>query len=426
MENSNKKGILRCFYVAIVTALITFIITTIVVYNCCTVKGSNVTETNIFGKTIHNVMTASKNAFGISKDSSKENEVFLDAEIFKINEYLNDVYIGEIDEKKMIEGALEGYVSALGDEYTEYLTEEEVKSLMADIDGEYVGVGLYIANNTQKNEILVIGVVADSPASEAGILAGDIIKKIDDEVYTGNDLTRASSTMKGKEGTKVKLTVERDGEEIIFDITRKTIKFKYVESEELENNIGYIKLSAFEGKCADEFKNAYNKLKSKGIKSLIIDLRNNGGGLVDQSLEIAEMIVPKDSKMLITKDKKGNEQISTSSKDPIIDVPIVILVNGSTASASEILTAAIRENIDAKVVGTKTYGKGIIQGVFFFDDKTGIKITMQEYFTPKYNKLHKIGITPDEIIELPEEWQGHSSVEKEYDSQLNKAIEMLK
>ena len=327
----------------------------------------------------------------------------------------------------MIESAFEGYVAGLGDEYTEYLTEKEVTSLMEDVNGSYVGVGLYISQNAKTNEILVIGVIEDSPANKAGILVGDIIKKVDNVEYTGDELTQASNHMKGIEGTKVKVTVQRDGKELEFDILREKIKFKCVKSEKLEDDIGYIRISSFDGGCAEDFKNAYNELNSKGIKSLVIDLRNNGGGLVDQSLEIAEMIVPKGSTMLITKDNKDKEELSVSKKEPTINVPIVILVNDYTASASEILTAAIKENTNAKVVGTQTYGKGVIQGIYLFDDKkTGLKITMQEYFTPKHNKLHKIGITPDEVIELPDEWKGQLNVERQYDNQLQKAIELLK
>ena len=327
----------------------------------------------------------------------------------------------------MIDGALEGYVAALGDEYTEYLTEEEVTSIMEDVNGAYVGVGLYITQNVESNEILVIGVIEDSPANKAGILVGDVVKKVDDTEYTGEQLTQASNKMKGVEGTKVKVTVKRNDKEIDFDITREKIKFKCVKSEKLENNVGYIKISSFDGGCASDFEKAYKELETQGIQSLVIDLRNNGGGLVDESLKIAELIVPKGSKMLITKDKNENEDISVSKKDPIIKMPIAILVNGYTASASEILTAAIRENTDVKVVGTQTYGKGIIQGIFMFNDqKTGMKITMQEYFTPNHNKLHKIGIKPDIELELPEEWKGHLNVDRNADNQLNKALEILK
>ena len=300
-------------------------------------------------------------------------------------------------------------------------------NLTAD-DKVIIGVGLYIAHIYDTNQILVAGVIEDSPANKVGIEVGDIVKKIDDVDYLGEQLTQASNRMKGKEGEQVKVTVDRNGKEIDFNIIREKIKFTYVKSKKLENEIGYIRITSFEGECAKEFKNEYKKLQSQGIKSLIIDLRNNGGGLVDQSLDIAEMIVPKDSKMLIAKNKNQEEEITVSKKEPIVNVPIVILVNGYTASASEILTAAIKENTNAKVVGTQTYGKGVIQGIYLFNDnKTGIKITMQEYFTPNHNKLNKIGITPDEIVELPEEAKGNVLVlDKENDNQLMKAIEILK
>lgn len=396
MEEKNKGQFLKNLMIVIITALITCIITTIIVY-----------KATIIG--------------------NKGEVISIDKKVSDIKEKLEEIYIGEIDEKKMIESALEGYVAALGDEYTEYLTEEEVTSILEDVNGAYVGVGLYIAHNTNTNQILVVGVIQDSPANKAGILVGDIIKKVDDIEYSGEKLTQASNNMKGIEGTKVKITVERDGKEIDYDITRETIKFKTVSSEKLENNIGYIEISSFDGGTSEDFKKAYKELEKQGISSLIIDLRNNGGGFVEESLEIAELMVPKGSTMLITKDKKNNEEISKSSKEPIIKMPICILVNEYTASASEILTAAIKENTNAKVIGTKTYGKGIIQGVFLFNDKkTGMKITMQEYFTPKHNKLHKIGITPDEVVDLPEEWEGQLTVEKEFDTQLHKAIEILK
>ena len=412
MKENKTNSIYKNIMIVVITSLITCIITTVVVYNYFIVKAG-------IGGTVNSIISA------ISGNSSR---VLIDSKLSEINKKLNDIYIGEIDDKKLIEGALEGYVAGLGDEYTEYLTEDEISSLMEDVKGSYVGVGLYIAQNAQTNEILVAGVIEDSPGHKAGILAGDIIDKIDDVEYTGEQLTQASNDMKGIEGTDVKVTVLREGKEIDFKIKREKIKFKYVRHEKLGNNIGYIKISSFEGKCADEFKNAYNELHSQGIKSLIIDLRNNGGGLVDQCLDIAEMIVPNKSKMLITTDKDGNEEVSVSDSEPIVDVPIVILVNDYTASASEILTAAIRENVEtARVVGTQTYGKGVIQGVFLFEDqKTGLKVTMQEYFTPNHNKLNKIGITPDFVVELPDEWKGHITVDRKYDNQLAKAIELLK
>lgn len=417
MEEKNKNSIYKSFMIFIITALVTCILTTIVVYNSVS-KSGNVKTNSLLGDFCN---TISKPFQG-----NKNVESSIDEKTVEIKNKLDEIYIGEIDEQKLIDSALEGYVQGVGDEYTEYLTKEEVTALMEDVNGSYVGVGLYIANNIQTNEILVVGVIEGSPADKAGILVGDIVKKVDDIEYTGEQLTLASNNMKGVEGTKVKVTVERKGENIDFDITREKIKFNCVSSEKLENNIGYIKISSFDGGVADDFEKAYKELNSQGIKSLIIDLRNNGGGLVDQCLDIAELVVPKGSKMLITKDKKNNEDVSTSSKQPIVNVPIVILVNEYTASASEILTAAIRENVDAKVVGTQTYGKGVIQGIYPLEDEvTALKITMQEYYTPKHNKIHKVGITPDFVIELPEEWKGQLTVEKGFDNQLNKAIELL-
>lgn len=417
MKEKNKNSFLKNFMLVIITALITCILTTIVVYNAA-IAPKTIQSDNVISNIANGIITSLK---------GKEEQVSLEQKTSDIKKKLEEIYIGDIDEKKMIDGALEGYVAALGDEYTEYLTEEEVTSIMEDVNGAYVGVGLYITQNVESNEILVIGVIEDSPANKAGILVGDVVKKVDDTEYTGEQLTQASNKMKGVEGTKVKVTVKRKDKEIDFDITREKIKFKCVKSEKLENNVGYIKISSFDGGCASDFEKAYKELETQGIQSLVIDLRNNGGGLVDESLKIAELIVPKGSKMLITKDKNENEDISVSKKDPIIKMPIAILVNGYTASASEILTAAIRENTDVKVVGTQTYGKGIIQGIFMFNDqKTGMKITMQEYFTPNHNKLHKIGIKPDIELELPEEWKGHLNVDRNADNQLNKALEILK
>lgn len=423
-----NKIFLKYSMTVIITALITSLLTTILVYSFFIAQtGQRLVVKDKSGK--ENFIASAINNVA-EKISGQKNvdSVFANDKFSEVKSKIDQLYIGDIDENKMNDGALQGYVAALGDEYTQYLTKEDVDDLMQNVNGSYVGVGLYIAQNTKTNQIVVVGVIEESPADKAGILTGDIIKKVDDVEYTGEQTTQASNNMKGMEGTHVKVTVERNEKDLNFDITRATIKFKCVSSETLENNIGYIKISSFDGGCADDFKNAYNDLNKKGIKGLVIDLRNNGGGLVDQALDIAEMIVPKGSTMLITTDKNKKEEVTKSNKDPIVNVPVVILVNGYSASASEILTAAIRENVSSsKVVGTLTYGKGIIQGIFLLSDqKTGMKITIQEYFTPNRNKIHKIGIKPDVELELPEDVQGQSSVEREKDNQLKKAIELIK
>ena len=275
MKEKNKNSFLKNFMLVIITALITCILTTIVVYNAA-IAPKTIQSDNVISNIANGIITSLK---------GKEEQVSLEQKTSDIKKKLEEIYIGDIDEKKMIDGALEGYVAALGDEYTEYLTEEEVTSIMEDVNGAYVGVGLYITQNVESNEILVIGVIEDSPANKAGILVGDVVKKVDDTEYTGEQLTQASNKMKGVEGTKVKVTVKRNDKEIDFDITREKIKFKCVKSEKLENNVGYIKISSFDGGCASDFEKAYKELETQGIQSLVIDLRNNGGGLVDESLK---------------------------------------------------------------------------------------------------------------------------------------------
>lgn len=420
MEENKKKSVFSNIMLIIITAVITCLITTIVVYNVASSDSTDKKEeTNIFGIIARNI----SNVFS----KPDENSTKLQNKITEIDAKLKETYIGEIDEEKLIDGALEGYVEAIGDEYSEYLTKEEVNELLEEVDGSYVGVGVYISQLVKTNEIVVIGVIQDSPAEEAGILVGDIIKKVDGTEYTGDELNAASNKMRGPENTDVKVTIVRNEEEKEINITRRKIEFKYVSSELLENNIGYIKISSFEGNCAKTFEEKYKELEQKGIKSLIIDLRNNGGGLVDQCLEIADFILPKGDITLITTDKNKKEEISKSRKDPIVNVPVVILVNNYSASASEILTGAIKDNLDAKVVGTTTYGKGVIQGIYLLkDQETGLKVTIQEYFTPKHNKINKTGITPDYEVELPEEYKGTTNIEKEHDTQLQKAIDLLK
>ena len=420
MEKNNNffKSATVAFITFIITALVTCSVTIFAINEFCLVKIGNKPARNGFGKILTGMMT------NMSKDSEN---IPLNNKVAEIQNKLDELYIGEIDEEKMLEGALEGYVAAVGDDYTEYLDKQEIADLKEDVNGSYVGVGLYIAQNAKTNEIFVVGVIDDSPAEKAGVLVGDVIKKIDDSEYNGEQLTQASKKMKGIPGTQVKLTIQRDDEQMNLDVVRNEIKFKSVKSEKLDNDIGYIKISSFGGTTAKDFKNEYKGLSEQKIKSLIIDLRQNGGGLVDQALDIAEMIVPKGATMLITQDKDKQEEVSKSNNEPSINIPIVILVDEYTASASEILTAAIRENTNTKIIGTKTYGKGVIQGVYLLEDQvTGLKVTIQEYFTPNHNKIHKIGITPDEIVELPEEWKGHTVVERQYDTQLNRAIEILK
>lgn len=339
---------------------------------------------------------------------------------------LENKYIGEINDEELIDGALKGYVNALGDPYTTYYTKEEMKEIMEETNGNFVGIGVYMTENIKDNVIMIIKPIENSPAEKAGILPGDIITKVNDVEYTGDKLEEASNKIRGEEGTKVKLEIYRNGETKEFEITRKKVVISHITTKVLEDNIGYIAISDFDGNCANEFKTKYKELEKKGITKLIIDIRNNGGGIVDESLEIANTMVEKGSTLLITKDKKNNEDITKATENPIINMPVVVLTNEYSASASEILAGALKDNNKATLVGTKTYGKGIIQELNKLSDGSGLKVTVSEYYTPNHTAINKIGITPDVEVELSVEAKKQLNLEDKDDNQLQKAIEILK
>lgn len=330
---------------------------------------------------------------------------------------IDEYYIGEIDEQKILDETIKGYINGLDDEYSEYMTAEEWEEFQADALGNYVGIGIYMSVDENSN-VVIVSPIKGTPAEIAGLQSGDVIVNVNDENVLGMSSDIVSSKIKGEEGTKVKITVLRNSEYLDFEIERKAIKVYHVETEMLENKIGYISLLTFDEGCAEELKNGYEKLKSEGAEKIILDLRNNTGGLVDEALSIADMILPKGDKILITLDSKGNEEESISDNNPIIDCDLVVLVNEYSASASEILVGALKDHQKAKIVGKTTYGKGVIQSVFMLNDGSALKLTVNEYFTPNKIKINKVGITPDYEVEL--------NPETEEDEQLNKAIELLK
>lgn len=397
---SKEKKIYRTIMLIIVVALVTFILTTCVMSNNTYKKDGSYTN--------------------ISENLK------LNTKLNTIKKIINEDFLGEVDETKLTEAAIKGYVEGLDDEYTEYFTKEEMEEFKTETEGNYVGIGIYMLKNTKDNNIIVLSAIKGSPAEEAGLKTGDIIKKVNDKEYTAEKFEKIASDIKGKAGSKVKLEIQRGEETLTFEIERKKIELYPIESEVLENDIGYINISSFCEDCSSKFKENYDKLKKKNIKSLVIDLRNNGGGIVDEALEILDSILDKDSIMLITANKKGEEKIEKAKKKPTIEVPIVVLVNENTASSSEIFAAALKENNKAKIIGTKTYGKGVIQESITLSDGSGIKITTEEYYTPNRNKINKIGITPDIEVDLEEKTKNITEISRDQDTQLKKAIETLK
>ena len=397
MKQEKLKTFYKAVMLVLLTAVITYLVTSIAMYN--QYKDKTVTS------------------------NSSHDEISTVFKLFKT--YISQKYIGEIDDDKMIESAIKGYVKGLEDDYSEYITPEEMEEYMEDTVGKYVGIGVYIANDTEKDEILVLMPIKGSPAEEVGILPGDVITKIDGVEYKGSQLSEASAALKKEEGTKAIVELTRNGERITLEVERRSIKVNHIETEVLEGNIGYVEISSFDEGTYEEFSKAWDELKDKNVTSLIIDLRNNGGGIVQEALSIADLMIEKDKTMLITTGKSG-EEVTKSSKDKVINLPIVILMNDKTASSSEILAAAVKENNDnVKLIGTTTYGKGVIQTIFRLYDGSGLKLTTNEYYTPNRNSINKIGIKPDEEVKLPE-GKTLYTIDDNEDTQLQRAIEILK
>ncbi len=337
----------------------------------------------------------------------------------------NFLWLDKIDEEKLKEGAIKGYVEGLGDQYTEYISKEEMKSFTEDINGSFVGIGIYMIADEDSGKIIVYHPITDSPADKAGIKAGDIIVSVNGVEYGYDDFSSIADHIKGEAGTKVKLVIERDGKKLDFEIERAKIETSPITSKMLEKNIGYLNLPSFDKDVSKKLKEKIDDIIAKGANSIILDLRNNGGGMVDECTEIVDLFLDKDKIIMTTKDKNGNVQKSITKNKKIYEIPLVILVNQNTASASEILTGALKDNNRAKVIGTKTYGKGVIQSVFNLSDGSGLKITTAEYFTPNGKEINKKGITPDIEVKLPDTVKSVYAVEEKDDTQLKKAVEEL-
>ena len=398
------QRIYKTIMLVIVTIFLTFIITTMYMANKYSLNKTDIST----------LFNSSPKGDSISNS------------INTIQKVLENYYLNDIDEEKMKERAIQGYVSALNDPYTVYIPKEEMEEYTASLMGNYVGIGIYMGANSEKNTIEVIMPIKGSPAEQEGILPGDTIISVDGIKYTAENVDTAADAIKGKEGSTVKLEILRAQEIKLFEITRKKVIINPIESKILENNIGYLQITSFDEETAESFKLKFEELKNQGITSLIIDLRNNGGGLVDETLRIADFIVPKGKELLVTIDKDKKEEIKKAEQDVLIDMPIVVLVNENSASSSEILAGALQDLDEATIVGMTTYGKGVIQELLSFKDGSGLKVTTHEYYTPNRNKINGIGIQPDEVVKLPETVENILYVEENEDTQLQKAIEILK
>ena len=333
----------------------------------------------------------------------------------ELEQYIQDKYYIPVDEDKLLEGMYKGLFWGIGDPYSAYLTKKEYDEIMISTTGEYQGIGVTIAPD-DNNLINVVSPIDGSPADKVGIKTGDKIISVAGKTYDGSSIDQAVAAMRGKPGTTVDIIVLRGETELPLSITRANIVMQSVRSEVLEGNIGYIRISSFEDKTAGDFKQQLRNLELKGVKGLVLDLRDNGGGLVDSSVEIADMLLD-EGVVTYTEDRQGNKEYYKSAAGAT-KLPYVVLVNGGTASASEILTGAIKDHKAGKIVGTTTYGKGIIQSIEQLPNGDAVKMTVMQYFSPDGNVIHKVGIKPDVEIE--------ALATDTTDKQLEKAEELLK
>lgn len=362
-----------------------------------------------------------KNSNSGEKDTTEAISSETDKKLEKLESLINQYYLKDVDQDELQQGIYEGYIAGLNDPYSVYYDEEATKSFQESTDGEYDGIGAVMSQNKETGIITISQVYEGSPAEQAGMKDNDILYKVEDEEVTGKDLTEVVSKIKGEKGTDVNLTVLRgdDREEVAVTATRDTIEYPTVSSKMLDNGIGYLRITEFDSVTYDQYKNAYNDLKNQGMKGMVVDLRSNPGGSLSIVCKILDEILP-EGKIVYTQDKNGKEEDFTSDEEHQIDIPMTVLVNQYSASASEIFAGAIQGYDLGAIVGTQTYGKGVVQQIFDLKDGTCVKLTIAKYFTAKGQDIDGKGITPDVAIDYQADENN-----PEADNQLNKAIETL-
>ena len=352
----------------------------------------------------------------LSKDASSEEKVEA------LKKLIDEKYMGEVDEDALKEGLYKGYVQGLDDPYSVYYDEEETKELYETTEGEYSGIGAVLSQDLKSGVITLVQIYEDSPADKAGLKDEDILTKVGTLDVTGMDLSEVVTYIKGEKGTEVELTVLRgeDADEVTVTAVRDIVEAQTVEYEMLEDQIGYLAVSEFDSVTYGQYEEALEALSDQGMEGLVVDLRNNPGGNLNTVCDMLDLVLPEGT-IVYMEDKEGKRQTYSSDDAHQLDVPMAVLVNGNSASASEIYAGAIQDHEAGTIVGTQTYGKGVVQQIFDLGDGTSVKLTIAEYFTPKRRSINGEGVTPDLEVEYePDE------KDPEADNQLEAAAEAVK
>jgi len=361
-------------------------------------------------------------------NNSFNSKIFTEEQLERLEkaaQIIDDDFLYEYDKEKLIDGAIEGMVNSLDNVYTYYENEEEYQeSLNSGANNNYVGIGVHLSYDKENDAIRVLGTVPNSPAEEVGIQAGDVILKVDDLMINIETYTEGVNAIRGEEGSKVKLAIKRNGELIEIEATRATITENNVTSEVIDD-IGYIRVYAFDNGVFDQFKEAYETLRNKNIKGLIVDLRNNPGGYVKDTIDMLNLLLPKGDVLKLV-DKKGNEKVYKTDSKNEINIPLTVLVNQNSASASEIFASAVKDSGKGVVIGTQTFGKGVVQYVERIKGHGAIDIVAAQYFTSSGVVIQDNGIEPNFVVEVEEELKNNQYITREKDTQLQKALDYIK
>lgn len=311
---------------------------------------------------------------------------------------IDQYYLEDTKEAEFEEGIYKGYVEQLGDPYSVYYTKKEYEEMMEDDSGHYVGIGVVFSQNMTNKQIMVTRVFDDGPAFEAGLEQYDILAAINGESIDGMELSDVVKKIRGGEGESIKLTIYRDGKKMVVESKRRAVDSQMVDSQMLEDGIGYIAIYEFIETTYEQFHQAYEELQKEGMKALVLDLRSNPGGFLDQVQKVADDFIPKGSVIVSTEDKQGNKEYLKAETEEQIEVPLAVLIDGYSASASEILAGAIKDYELGTLIGQKTFGKGIVQRIFPLSDGSAVKLTISKYYTPNGSYIHEKGIEPDIVL----------------------------
>jgi len=417
MENRNDR---KSYYKGLLTGVVlcVLMIGVLALSGCFTKTSaaSSGSQTTGTGDAVEASDTSSSDE-DVTDISGRYQEV--EQKLNKLHAVLDQYYLdvsddSDIAQDDMVEGIYKGYVGALNEPYTVYYTKEEYDQLQESTSGKYSGIGVVVSQNKETGVITVVRPFEGSPGAEAGILKDDILYKVAGKEVTGVDVTEVVTWIKGEEGSTVSIEVYRPSEDkyLTFEVERKTIEIPMVTSKMLDNNIGYVAVYEFEETTADQFNQAIDELTAQGMKGLIIDLRDNPGGLVNSATAILDRILPKDQLLVYTVDKNDKKQEEYTKDDDTIDVPISVLINGNSASASEIVSGCLQDYGKATLVGTTSFGKGIVQYVLPLGDGSAIKLTSAKYYTPNGRNIHGTGIDPDVEVELDSDSKTDTQLEK--------------